>query len=273
MIRLSLPSGLDYYNLYTLTGITPGKSLIVTNHHTVHVFLERASSKPAANVEVGYPLATGSTCVVYGSSTTPIWIKGNSSPIVVQELTDQNGDGHTTVDLPKDLYTSSLENYRRVRVDVGQTSFFQGRQFRSYYDFALTASEVRYFRFTSLTDFVLFDQSLTVSGGSVRLSVWTGSTASGTWTNIPIIGKNRMSTIPQPPYVSGVTFQTGGTFTGGTEVEAIRLVSATATAQQSTVGASSGDERGLPATTFYIKIEATSSTPSVVYSLFWEERP
>ena len=152
------------------------------------------------------------------------------------------------------LYTSATENFRRIRVDTAQTSFFQGRQFRSYYDFSLTASEIRYFRFTSLTDFVLFDQSVSVSGGSVRLSVWTGSTASGTWTTIPVIGKNRMSSIPQPPYVSGVTFQTGGTFTGGTEVEAIRLVSATATAQQSTVGASSGDERGLPASVFYLSL-------------------
>ena len=118
----------------------------------------------------------------------------------------------------------------------------------------------------------MFDQSLSISGGSVRLSVWTGATPVGVWTSIPVIGKNRMTSIPQPPYVTNVTFETGGTFTGGTEVEAIRLVAATATAQQSTVGANAGDERGLPATTFYIRVEATNSTPVVIYSLYWEER-
>jgi len=273
MIRISLPPGLDYYNLYTVSSTTVGKSLVVTNHHTIHIFLERSLNKPSPTTETGLPLAPGDSCVIYGDGVTPIWVKGNSSPIVVQELTSIVGSKYGILDLPKDIYTSSTENYRRIRVDTAQTSFFQGRQFRSYYDFSLTASEIRYFRFTSLTDFVLFDQSISVSGGSIRLSVWTGSTPAGTWTNIPVIGKNRMSSIPQPPYISSVTFQTGGTFTAGTEVEAIRLVSATATAQQSTVGASSGDERGLPASSFYIKIEATSSTPTVVYSLFWEERP
>jgi len=273
MIRISLPPGLDYYNLYTVSSTTVGKSLVITNHHTIHIFLERSLNKPSPTTETGLPLAPGDSCVIYGDGVTPIWVKGNSSPIVVQELTSIIGSKYGVADLPKDIYTSSTENYRRIRVDTAQTSFFQGRQFRSYYDFGLTASEVRYFRFTSLTDFVLFDQSISVSGGSIRLSVWTGSTPAGTWTNIPVIGKNRMSSIPQPPYISSVTFQTGGTFTAGTEVEAIRLVSATATAQQSTVGASSGDERGLPASSFYIKIEATSSTPTVVYSLFWEERP
>lgn len=272
MIKIKLPSTLDYYNLYTLSGITPGKSIVVTSQYTKYLLLERATSKPVSTANDGYPLPPGETTVVYGSGTTPIWIKGEDGYVVVQELSAPISSQMTTADLPKDMYTSTLENYRRIRVDTAQTSFFQGKQFRSYRDFTLAAAEVRYFRFTSLTDFVLFDQTLSVSGGSVRLSVWTGATASGIWTSIPVIGKNRMSSIPQPPYVTGVTFETGGTFTGGTEVEAIRLVSATATAQQSTVGASSGDERGLPASTFYIKIEATNSTPVVLYSLFWEER-
>ena len=273
MIKIKLPSALDYYNIYTLTGITPGKSIVVTSQYTKFIFLERAASKPALTSEDGYPLGIGESTVVYGSGTTPIWVKGEDGYIIVQELTIPISGQHSVVDIPRDFYTSTLENYRRIRVDTGQTSFFLGKQFRSYRDFTLSAAEVRYFRFTSLTDFVLFDQTLSVSGGSVRLSVWTGATASGTWTPIPVIGKNRMSSIPQPPYVTGVTFETGGTFTGGTEVEAIRLVSATATAQQSTVGASAGDERGLPASVFYIKIEATNSTPTVLYSLFWEERP
>lgn len=272
MIKVRLPSTLDYYNIYALSGITPGKSLVITNHLSRHVFVERAVSKPSSSTEVGFPVSSGETSVIYGSGTTPIWVKGDNAPLIVQELTLQTADKHLTVDLPKDFYTETLESYRRIRVDVAQTSFFLGKQFRSYSDFTLAALGVKYFRFTSLVDFVLFDQNISVSDGAVRLSVWTGATPSGSWTPVPVIGKNRMSSIPQPPYVSQVVFETGGTFTGGTEVEAIRVVSATATAQRSTVGSSSGDERGLPATTFYIKVEATAGTPVCVYSLYWEER-
>ena len=272
MIKIRLPSTLDYYNIYTLTGITPGKSLVITNHLSRHVFVERAASKPDSSLNLGIPVRSDETAIIYGEGTTPIWVKGDDAPLFVQELTLPTSNKYNTVDLPKDFYTETLESYRRIRVDVGQTSFFLGKQFRTYSDFSLGALETRYFRFTSLVDFVLFDQNITVSDGAVRLSVWTGATPAGSWTNIPVIGKNRMSSIPQPPYATQVTFQTGGTFTGGTEVEAIRVVSATATAQRSTVGASAGDERGLPATTFYIKIEATAGTPVCVYSLFWEER-
>ena len=274
MIKVRLPSELEYHNIYTLTGISASRSIVIINHSTNHIFAQISTSKPIPNEDFGTPIPPNGSTILYSSGLAPIWVKGaRGAPIFVQELCLPTSNVYSTIDLPRDLYTSTLEGYRRIRVDQGQTSFFQGKQFRSYHDFNLASAESRYFRFESLTDFVLFDQTISVSGGSVRLSVWTGSIASGTWTTIPVIGKNRMSSIPQPPYVSSVAFQTGGAFTGGTEVEAIRLVSATATAQQSTVGASAGDERGLPASTFYIKIEATNSTPTVLYSLFWEERP
>ena len=261
-----------WINLSTLTSLDfTLNSIKLTNLSNGALYVTRSATIPAdsfTGAEI-FPKETYS----FTKNALQTWIRAPFLGVIDADLLlDSSIEPFTSVDLPSDVWTETKEGFRRLRVDLGQTSFFLGKQFRSYYDFSLAAAEVRYFRFTSLTDFVLFDQSLSISGGSVRLSVWTGATPSGVWTSIPVIGKNRMTSIPQPPYVTNVTFQTGGTFTGGTEVEAIRLVAATATAQQSTVGANAGDERGLPATTFYIKVEATNSTPVVIYSLYWEER-
>lgn len=261
-----------WINLSTLSSLDLTlNSVKLTNLSNGNLYITRSATIPADSFDGAqlFPKETYS-CTRDALQT---WIRAPFLGVISVELLLGNSvEPYTAVDLPSDVWTTNTESFRRLRVDVGQTSFFQGKQFRTYSDFTLAALGVRYFRFTSLVDFVLFDQNINVSDGAIRLSVWTGATPAGSWTNVPVIGKNRMSSIPQPPYVTQVTYQTGGTFTGGTEVEAIRVVSATATAQRSTVGSSSGDERGLPATTFYIKIEATAGTPVCVYSLFWEER-
>ena len=38
---------------------------------------------------------------------------------------------------PSDLLTSEREKYRRVRVDVGQTGFFDGREFRTFKEISI----------------------------------------------------------------------------------------------------------------------------------------
>ena len=74
--------------------------------------------------------------------------------------------------------------------------------------------------------------------------------------------------------VHGISIESGGTVTGGTVVEVVRVVAANSTAQQSTVGGSVADERGLPAGTYHLKLENISNGAAKgVYSLFWEERP
>lgn len=262
-----------WVNLSTLSSIDITlNSVKITNlSSNGAIYITRSATIPTSSFDGAqlFPKETYS-CTKDSLQT---WVKAPFfGAISVEPLLSNSIEPFTSVDLPSDVWTTNTESFRRLRVDVAQTSFFLGKQFRSYYDFTLSALGVRYFRFTSLVDFVLYEQNISISDGAVRLSVWTGATPSGSWTSIPVIGKNRMSSIPQPPYVTQVTFETGGTFTGGTEVEVIRVVSATATAQRSSVGASSGDERGLPASTFYIKVEATAGTPVCVYNLFHEER-
>lgn len=186
------------------------------------------------------------------------------------------------VDLPPDMYTSTSENYRRLRVDVGQTGFFEGREFRTFFEFNIPAGNVQVIKFVSPIDFMLFEQTLAVDAGSIRFQALTGATEIATFnTALPIVGKNRMTQRKQPYYTSVITTTThatpvalGAGVTGGTVVENTRIVATNATAQQQTVSGGAQSERGLPAGTYYLRLHNFGSGAATgVYSLFWEERP
>lgn len=161
---------------------------------------------------------------------------------------------------------------RRIRVDTGQTGFFAGREFRSFYEFSIATGQSVVIKFTSPVDFVLFQQNLTVDAGSIKYTAEITGTDGGSFTALPVIGKNRMAERPQPYYTALATIGQGGTFSGGTIVDVARVVTSGATAQQITVGLTS-DERGLPAGDYYIRLSSFGNgTATGVYSLFWEER-
>jgi hypothetical protein len=83
-----------------------------------------------------------------------------------------------------------------------------------------------------------------------------------------------MATRKAPFYSSQVTIASGGTVTGGTVVELFRVTAANATAQQQTVLGAASTERGLPAGTYYLRLENIGNSAATgVYSLIWEERP
>lgn len=167
----------------------------------------------------------------------------------------------------------------RLRVDPGQTGFFAGRFFRSYIESLIPVSGPSVqFRFTSPVDFILWSQVLELTQGALELRVYTGATSSGTWTQRPVIGVNRMAERPQPYYTPLVTLETGGNFTGGTEVDLIKVRTSSANNSAQNVGAQAS-ERGLPAGTYHGRFTTLAGGVTVndaaqmVYSLLWEERP
>lgn len=179
--------------------------------------------------------------------------------------------------LPDALLTGTRNGARRLRVDTGQTGFFEGREFRSFWEFNIPAGETRVIRFLSAVDFVLFDQALFVDAGSIRLTANIGATSAGAYdVTLPIIGKNRLTKRPRPYYASQVTIQTGATaaMAGGTVLDVDRVVAAQASSGQQSVGSSDKDERGLPAGTYHLAFQNFGNGPATgVYKLFWEERP
>lgn len=175
---------------------------------------------------------------------------------------------------PKVLMTDGDGANARLRVDVAQTGFFTGKEFRSFYEFSIANGQSVVMKFTSPINFILFTQSLTVDSGGVKYTAEIGGTEGGVFTDLPAIGKNRMSTRPTPYYEAQALFSVGGTTSGGTIVDVARMVTAGSSAQQITVGAQTSDERGLPAGTYYIRLtNLHNGTSTGVYSLFWEERP
>lgn len=174
------------------------------------------------------------------------------------------------------LITDNMGPSQRLRVDVGQTGFFAGREFRAYYEFSVALATTQCFRFTSPVDFILWSQALAVDAGGIRLEAFTGViTPSGTWTPITPIGKNRMIERPEPYYTPVATIETGGEFTGGTAVDLIRVRSASQSVAAASVGATQEDERGLPPGTYYIRLaplDGVNDTSTGMYSISWEER-
>lgn len=205
-------------------------------------------------------------------------------------LIDGNGAGFDSSSIPKALVTGTgLDPRPRLRVDVSQTSFFEGREFRAYYEMvSIAAGSSVSFRFISPIDFVLQKQSILLRKGDLRLEVFSANnpitgastpiTPAGTWVQLgTILGKNRMSDRPANPsvYARQCNIETGGTFTGGSAVDLVLLAAIAQGNQAQTVGSSADDNRGLPATTFYGRLTSAAGAAdplSGVYYLEWEER-
>lgn len=150
---------------------------------------------------------------------------------------------------------SHLDKYARAKVDQGSTDFFLGREFRTYYELIQAASWTTFWlRVTATDDFNLLSQTVTLDSGAARVSVWLDATASGVWTDIPAFGRNRMSDTPiETPFL---TMSVGGSFTGGTEVDLLRVRTTSSIGNQTATNVSGDtDVRGLPAGVYAIKIE------------------
>jgi len=172
---------------------------------------------------------------------------------------------------PAALMTDSPDGFPRLRVDNAQTGFFAGREFRAFHRFSIAAGATQVYRFTATDDFILFDNSITLEDGHVWFELVSGGTAGGTFTSLPSYRRNGMSGVPAP--ASNVTVATGGTYTGGTVVDTFPVRTSGAFAQGQSVGGAIGDERGLAAGTYYVRIAAAGmGTSTGVISWRWENR-
>lgn len=168
---------------------------------------------------------------------------------------------------PASLLTSDAGGNQRMRVDVAQTGFFDGREFRIVRK--LTAPVT--YRFTFPIPVIVFEQFLAISNGSVELYAWAGSnvTASGTWTPVPLWPKNGYNT----SYTPVSTVASGGSVVpidANLYRDYANVVTSSATAQRFTVGGGEVSERYLAAGTYYVQLTGTGTGS---YSIMFEERP
>lgn len=165
---------------------------------------------------------------------------------------------------------------QRLRVDVGQTGFFAGREFRTFKELISVAAGAEYvIKAVVPINIILFGLELTIDDGQFRVGTYAGGTEGGTFSEtLPRFSTNTMTEKPQPPYSPQVVLTAGGTHTGGTELDVIRLKTVGATGQAISVGNVISDERGVIAGTYYFRLlNFGSGTTTGVFKARWEERP
>lgn len=167
-----------------------------------------------------------------------------------------------------------------MRVDVGQTGFFERRMWRLSYEFTALADTPQVFKVVVPVNFILHHQDLVCDQGGIVMRAYRpaqGVEGGSFGTPITFYSNNAMT--EQSEYAFQAVLSTGGTFTpnvGAVATETIRARSAGATAQQATVGSESYGERGLPAGTYYLvfsRMTGVTGDCKGVYTLHIEERP
>lgn len=182
--------------------------------------------------------------------------------------------GVQTVLFPSKLYTDGgFGAAARMRVDQDQTSFWQGLQYRSFREVNIPSGATEVIKVVAPVNTVLFDVSLTLDASAVRLRTVSGGTAGGTFgVTLPVLRKNNMTDCPVIPAQNSLF--SGGTHSGGVDIDVIRLVVAGATAQQTSVGSKAYDQRGVSPGTYYWRLENIGNSAATgVFSCWWEERP
>lgn len=174
---------------------------------------------------------------------------------------------------PIKLLTDENGEFARLRVDVGQTGFFAGREARTFYAFSIPTSSSTVIKVVSLTDTILQQFAASLDAAALQIELVVGGTEGGTFdVPLPIIKTNTMSTASS--YTPQVTMTAGGTHTGGTIVDILRLKAGSPLPQAVEVTASEDLPNGFAAGTFYIRlVNIDGETATGVFRARWEERP
>lgn len=168
---------------------------------------------------------------------------------------------------PAKLMTDGDGAYSRLRVDVGQTNFWSGKQFRTFQKVTIPSPGTVTIRATVGVNIVLYETLFHTENSSIEVQLKIGGTAAGPWTAMPVIRKNTMTTTPV--ITSQVAMDYDGAHTGGTVIDLIRI---TAGNKEASV-AGEDKERGVaPGTYYYVITNTGNNTATVVFSGFWEER-
>lgn len=191
-----------------------------------------------------------------------------SGPYILDDL------GNMVQAFPKRLFTDGYGDNTRLRVDVAQTGFFAGREFRTFLRLNIANGATQVIKAVVPLNIILFELKTVINSGDLDISTRVGGTEGGSFsTTLPNFRTNNMSSIPQPPYASQVVVTTGGTHTGGTEISVLLVKANDITNQANTIGGESL-ERGIATGTYYFLCTNLGTDPVVgLFEARWEERP
>lgn len=164
----------------------------------------------------------------------------------------------------------------RIRVDPGQTGFFEKREYRSFKRLNITAGTEIIIKAVVPVNLILWGLSAEIYQGLLDIETKVGGTEGGTFSEIlPIFNRNNMSEQPFPNPSAQASLSTGGTHTGGTVLDVLIVKAADNSNFASSVGITEGDERGIGINTYYFRVQAIAGQGDVlgVFKARWEERP
>lgn len=177
-------------------------------------------------------------------------------------------------------YTSSPRSgYERVRVDSAQTSFFEGREFRTFKELNIAPGATLVVKAVVPVDIILNHLEVYIDSGQIRVGTYVTGTEGGSFSEVlPIFGANRMASRRTGYagvggyYDPQVVLTAGGTHTGGVELDVLRLNTA-AGGQSVGVGSSPFDERGVSAASYYFRLlNLGAGAITGTFKARWEER-
>lgn len=243
------------------------------------------SSAPSST-DAGLPIHEWVTLALSESSADKLYAKSvsGSASIVLD-----NGVGMALV--PPWIISSPKENIGRFQVDVGSTGFFDSREFRYFREFNIGVNTSHWIKVVVPSDgIILKSQTITIDSGELRFRAWRDLTISAAFTapgtpadahtneaavSSGIFVQNGLSSAPAYTRLTQIT-QSGAetSVSGGICSEVVRIRTSGATAQKVTVGVNTGDERGIPAGTYYLELHSlgTGGGAIGVYTLKFEER-
>lgn len=177
----------------------------------------------------------------------------------------------STPGLPQELVTGTGVAPRpRLRVDVGQTSFFEGREFRTFKEWSVPITAAYVVRAEVPMDIILWELGVVLEEGAVRIETVAGGTPSGSFAEVlPVFPANTMANRPAPAYVPTVVLSAGGGHADGTVLDVIRAKTSGNSNFASSVGAQAGAERGVGTGVYYFRITLTGAIG--VFKARWEE--
>lgn len=185
---------------------------------------------------------------------------------------------HYSRELPKT--SDRLGNFDRVKVDPGQTGFFEGREFLINHEFTVGVGASYVVKLVTLRDIIVESFTLSIDDGFLKFTRRTGGTEGGSFSTsiVPQAVNSMVNPLEHRlydgvPFASNTVVTAGGTLTGGNIFDAIRLKTSGATAQAATIGQSNTDAIGVPpGTRYYVFENLGNGSVTGIFRVKWEER-
>lgn len=151
------------------------------------------------------------------------------------------------------------------------TPFVRGREFRTFKELNIASAGVYTIRIVVPRSVILSGLDLVIVSGDVKLETIAGGTVGGTYSeNLPRINTNLM--VGVPAYSPTVVMTAGGTVTGGTVIDVVRVKADSNAARQTAVGSTTADLRGIaPGTYFWRLTNATGDAAVGTFKARWQE--